>query len=85
MTYLGDAGDHVFDERFKGIDRAGLLVASEPHADSEMGASLLLVLHIHFLEFNCKMGEVLRDFSSGSCHGNLSSLVFNRDYTNQSR
>ena len=79
MTYLGNTDDHVVDKRFEGIDRAGLFVATEPHADSEEVALLFLVILIHFLEFNAEMGEVLDDLSSWSLHSNLSSLCLYRD------
>ena len=74
MTYLGDTGDHVFDKRFEGIDRASLLVATEPHADSDEFALLFLVILVHSLEFNSEMGEVFSNLSSWSTHGNFSSL-----------
>lgn len=79
MTYLGDTNDHVFDKRFEGIDRAGLLVAAEPHADADEFALLFLVILIHFLEFNSKMGKVFGDLTSWSLHSNLSSVGSDRD------
>merc|ERR1712110_818855 len=41
---LGDTSDHVFDKRFEGIDSASLLVASEPHADSDEKACSFIVI-----------------------------------------
>ena len=73
MTYLGDASDHVFDERFKGIDRASLLVTTEPHSDADVCALSFLVILFYFLEFYGEMREVLCDLSSFSLHSNRSS------------
>ena len=79
MTYLGDTNDHVFDERFKGIDRASLFVASKPHADSDEGAGSLLLFQVHFLELDREVTEVLLNFSSWSLHSNDSCLHVNGD------
>ena len=79
MTYLGDTSDHVVDKRFKGIDRAGLLVATEPHTDSDVCALSFLVILFHFLDFNSQVGEVFRNLSFWSLHSNLSSLAGYRD------
>lgn len=41
MTYLGDSGDHVGDERLDGGHSGGLSVESIPHLDSAVATSLL--------------------------------------------
>ena len=79
MTYLGDTDDHVFDKRFEGIDRASLLVAAEPHADSDEFSLLFLVILVHSLQFDSEMGEVFGYLSSWSLHSNFSSLCSYRD------
>ena len=73
-TYLGDASDHVFDKRFEGVDSASLLVASEPHADSNEVALSFIVILFYFLEFNSQVGEVLLDFASLTFHRNFSCV-----------
>ena len=79
-TYLGDASDHVLDKRFEGVDSASLLVASEPHAKSKIGALSFIAILFYFLDFNSQVREVFLDFTSLTLHSYFSSIAGNLNY-----
>ena len=74
LTYLGDTDNHVRNVTFKGVNGASLLVATEPHADSEMGSTSLGCTFREFLDFARQVAEILSNFASGSFHGHFSGL-----------
>ena len=57
--------------RFECIDSAGLLGATEPYANTDVGAVSLLVLLLHLLELTGDVREVLGDFTSLSLDSNF--------------
>ena len=57
--------------RFECIDSAGLLCATEPYANTDVGAVSLLVVLLHLLELAGDVREVLGDFTSLSLDSNF--------------
>jgi len=70
-TYLSDANDHVVNVRLERVNSAGLLVATEPYANTNKSSSSLLVVLLHLLQLASNMGEVLGDFASLSLDNNF--------------
>lgn len=84
-SYLGDTDDHVVDVALKSVNSAGLLVASEPHADSKVGTLSLGTAIDESLNFARKVGEILGNLASGSFHGHFSRLDLELNYTRKLR
>ena len=84
-SYLGDTGDHVLDVALKSVNSAGLLVASEPHANSEVGSLSLGTAILESLDFARKVVEILNNCASGSLHGHFSRLDLKLNYIRKVR
>ena len=82
-TYLSDADDHVADVGFERIDRAGLLGATEPDADADIGAASLLAFLLHLFELTSDMGEILLDGASGALDRNFPCFHYARNCTKE--
>ena len=61
---FGDTGAHVLNVGLEGVDGTSLLVATEPHADSEPVSGLVLSVDLGFLDLTVKVREVLGDGTS---------------------
>ena len=81
-TYLSDADDHVADVGFERVDRAGLLGATEPDADADIGAGPLLAILLHLFELTSDVGEILRDCASDTLDRNFPCLHCARNCNN---
>ena len=57
--------------RFERVDSTSLLVATEPYANTDVGAVSLLVVLLHLLELTGDVREVLGDFTSLSLDSNF--------------
>ena len=80
MTYLGDTSNHVVDKRFEGIDRAGLLVATEPYANADESSGSLLGRLLHLFELTSDVGEVFGKGTSLTLDSNLPCVYFALNY-----
>ena len=78
---FGDTSAHVLDVRLEGVDGTSLLVATEPHADSEEITSSFLTVNLGLLDLTVKMREVLGDFTSGSGNGNDSGFASHGNFS----
>ena len=63
---FGDTDAHVLNVGLEGVDGTSLLVATEPHADSEPVSGLLLSVGLGGLDLTVKVREVLGDGTSGT-------------------
>ena len=79
-TYLSDADDHVADVGFERVDRAGLLGATEPDADADIGALPLLAVLLHLFELTSDVGEILRNCASDTLDRNFPCCHCARNY-----
>jgi hypothetical protein len=68
VTYLGNAGDHVVDERANGSDSASLLVRAKPHAEPDEVAGSLFGGLLEDLQLNANVGEVLGNRASSALY-----------------
>jgi hypothetical protein len=59
VTYLGNAGEHVVDERANGSDCASLFIRAKPHAEPDEVACSLFGGLFEDLQLNANVGEVL--------------------------
>jgi hypothetical protein len=57
--------------RFKRVDSARLLVATEPNSNTDKGTGSLLGGLLHLLELASNVRKVLRDFASLSLDSNF--------------
>ena len=62
--------------RFKRVDSAGLLVATEPDANTDEGAISFLGALLHFLELASNVRKVLGHFASLSLDRNFPCIDF---------
>jgi len=69
----------------KSVNGTGLLVATEPHADSEMGTASLGTTVSKGLNFARKMGEILGNLASGTSDGHFSRLDLELNCTRKLR
>ena len=65
VSYLGNTGEHVVDERTNGSDSASLLVSTEPHAEPDEVSSSLFGDLFEDLELDANVREVLSYGASG--------------------
>jgi hypothetical protein len=73
-TYLSDTLDHVFDEGCDGSYGSSLLVHTEPHADADEVALLIVLVLLQFPNLNKCVGKILGHGSSGSLNCDFSRL-----------
>jgi hypothetical protein len=68
VTYLGNTGNHVVDERANGSDSASLLVRAKPHAEPDEVAISLFCYLLQDLQLDADVGEVLGHGASCSLY-----------------
>ena len=65
---------------FERVDRAGLLGATEPDADADIGAGPLLAILLHLFELTSDVGEVFGKGTSLTLDSNLPCVYFALNY-----